>query len=78
MEFLETFGCIWSSKEVKSLDEQCMGATSPERHREVAVTPFQSDLARATPRCRSRLHRSEARERLGQSDTIRSLQLGAT
>ncbi|KAF3522232.1 hypothetical protein F2Q69_00049437 [Brassica cretica] len=37
MEFLETFGCIWSSKE--------------------------SDLARATPRCRSRLHRSEARER---------------
>ncbi|KAF3572967.1 hypothetical protein F2Q69_00060260 [Brassica cretica] len=48
-----------------------MGATSPERHREVAVTPFQSDLARATPRCRSRLHRSEARERLGQSDTIR-------
>ncbi|KAF3499941.1 hypothetical protein F2Q69_00040649 [Brassica cretica] len=48
-----------------------MGATSPERHREVAVTPFQSDLARATPRCRSRLHRSEARERLGQSYTIR-------
>ncbi|KAF3610060.1 hypothetical protein DY000_02047157 [Brassica cretica] len=40
-----------------------MGPTSPERHREVAVTPFQSDLARATPRCRSRLHRSEARER---------------
>ncbi|WZZ89225.1 hypothetical protein YC2023_117804 [Brassica napus] len=40
-----------------------MGATSPERHHEVAVTPFQSDLARATPRCRSRLHRSEARER---------------
>ncbi|KAF3600031.1 hypothetical protein F2Q69_00038082 [Brassica cretica] len=37
MEFLETFGCIWSSKE--------------------------SDLARTTPRCRSRLHRSEARER---------------
>ncbi|KAF3560235.1 hypothetical protein F2Q69_00015529 [Brassica cretica] len=30
-----------------------MGVTSPERHREVAVTPFQSDLARATPRCRS-------------------------
>uniref|UniRef100_A0A0D3CFU9 Uncharacterized protein n=1 Tax=Brassica oleracea var. oleracea TaxID=109376 RepID=A0A0D3CFU9_BRAOL len=40
-----------------------MGATSPERHREVAVTPFQSYLARATPRCRSRLHRSEAQER---------------
>ena len=38
-------------------------ATSPERHREVAVTPLQSDLARATPRCRSRFHRSEARER---------------
>ncbi|KAF3581048.1 hypothetical protein DY000_02032608 [Brassica cretica] len=40
-----------------------MGVTSPERHREVAVTPLQSDLARATPRCRSRFHRSEARER---------------
>ncbi|WZZ42855.1 hypothetical protein YC2023_039114 [Brassica napus] len=41
----------------------CMGVTSPERHHEVAVTPLQSDLARATPRCRSRFHRSEARER---------------
>ncbi|KAF3508348.1 hypothetical protein F2Q69_00003768 [Brassica cretica] len=37
MKFLETFECIWSSKE--------------------------SDLAGATPRCRSRFHRSEARER---------------
>ncbi|KAF3505420.1 hypothetical protein F2Q69_00041945 [Brassica cretica] len=43
-----------------------MGATSPERHREVVVTPLQSDLARATPRCRSRFHRSEARERRGE------------
>ncbi|CAF1823346.1 unnamed protein product [Brassica napus] len=47
-----------------------MGATSPERHREVAVTPFQSDLGRAIPRCRSRLHHPERR---GRSDTARSL-----
>ncbi|KAF3601389.1 hypothetical protein F2Q69_00035425 [Brassica cretica] len=32
-----------------------MGATSPERHREVAVTPFQSDLTGATQRGRSRI-----------------------
>ncbi|KAF3560808.1 hypothetical protein DY000_02013943 [Brassica cretica] len=50
-----------------------MGATSPERHREIAVTPLQSDLARATPRCRSRFHRSEARERPHQSDAEKSL-----
>uniref|UniRef100_A0A0D3D954 Uncharacterized protein n=1 Tax=Brassica oleracea var. oleracea TaxID=109376 RepID=A0A0D3D954_BRAOL len=50
-----------------------MGATSPERHREVAVTPLQSDFARATPRCRSRLHRSEARKRPYQSDAEKSL-----
>ncbi|KAF3553436.1 hypothetical protein F2Q69_00013551 [Brassica cretica] len=50
-----------------------MGATSPERHREVAVTPLQSDLARATPRCRSRFHCSEARERPYQSDAEKSL-----
>ncbi|KAF2595372.1 hypothetical protein F2Q70_00044599 [Brassica cretica] len=50
-----------------------MGATSPERHREVAVTPLQSDLVRATPRCRSRFHRSEARERPYQSDAEKSL-----
>uniref|UniRef100_A0A0D3BDI5 Uncharacterized protein n=1 Tax=Brassica oleracea var. oleracea TaxID=109376 RepID=A0A0D3BDI5_BRAOL len=31
-----------------------MGATSRERHREVAVTPFQSDLTGATQRGRSR------------------------
>ena len=43
-------------------DIKCMGETSPKQHREVAVTPFQSGLARATPQCRSHLHRSEARE----------------
>ncbi|KAF3602420.1 hypothetical protein F2Q69_00033661 [Brassica cretica] len=53
-----------------SLDEQCMGATSPERHREAAVTPFQSDLTGATQRGRSRLHHPERRDR---SDTARSL-----
>ncbi|WZZ80771.1 hypothetical protein YC2023_101343 [Brassica napus] len=47
-----------------------MGATSPERHREVAVTPFQSDLTGATQRSRSRLHHPERRDR---SDTARSL-----
>ncbi|KAF3497729.1 hypothetical protein DY000_02052788 [Brassica cretica] len=39
-----------------------MGATSPERHREVAVTPFQSDLTGATQRGRSRLHHPERRD----------------
>ncbi|KAG5406411.1 hypothetical protein IGI04_012530 [Brassica rapa subsp. trilocularis] len=50
MEFLETFGCIWSSRECLewSLGEQGMGATSPERHHQVALTsllerPYQSD-----------------------------------
>ncbi|KAF3548590.1 hypothetical protein DY000_02005031 [Brassica cretica] len=40
-----------------------MGTASPERHREVAVTP----------RCSSRFHRSEARERPYQSDAEKSL-----
>ncbi|WZZ27256.1 hypothetical protein YC2023_010657 [Brassica napus] len=57
-----------------------MGATSPERHREVAVTPFQSDLTGATRLSRSRLHHPERRDR---SDTAWSLAnprvaLGAT
>ena len=47
-----------------------MGATSPERHREVAVTPFQSDLTGATQRGRSRLQRPRATSR---SDPSRSL-----
>ena len=55
MEFLETFGCIWSSKEVFKviIGRAVHGSNSPERHREVAVTPLS--------------------ERLGQSDTPRSL-----
>ncbi|KAF2553934.1 hypothetical protein F2Q68_00036031 [Brassica cretica] len=40
-----------------------MGATAPERHREVAVTPLQSDLTRATPRCRSRRNNETRPER---------------
>ncbi|KAF3487666.1 hypothetical protein F2Q69_00055573 [Brassica cretica] len=47
-----------------------MGATSPERHREVAVTPFQSDLTGVTQLGHSRLHHPERRDR---SDTARSL-----
>ncbi|KAF3553220.1 hypothetical protein F2Q69_00011482 [Brassica cretica] len=47
-----------------------MGATSPERHPDVAVTPFQSDVTGKTQRCRSRHHHPERRDR---SDTARSL-----
>ncbi|KAF3533143.1 hypothetical protein DY000_02040032 [Brassica cretica] len=47
-----------------------MGATSPERHREVVVTPFRSDLTGATRLSRSRLHHPERRD---LSDTAWSL-----
>ncbi|KAF2597891.1 hypothetical protein F2Q68_00009071 [Brassica cretica] len=48
MEFLETFGCNWSPKEVFKVGEHLTGATSPERHRQVALIslserPYQSD-----------------------------------
>ncbi|WZZ63840.1 hypothetical protein YC2023_075210 [Brassica napus] len=48
-----------------------MGATSPERHREVAVTPFQSDLTGATQGGRSRLHHPERRDLERHSEVAR-------
>ncbi|KAF3552489.1 hypothetical protein DY000_02008492 [Brassica cretica] len=48
-----------------------MGVTSPERHREVAVTPFQSDLTGATQRGRSRLHHPERRDLERPSEVAR-------
>ncbi|KAF3556042.1 hypothetical protein F2Q69_00016728 [Brassica cretica] len=50
-----------------------MGATAPERHREVAVTPLQSDLTRATPRCRSRGNNENAPGATSRSDPSGSL-----
>ncbi|KAF2541239.1 hypothetical protein F2Q68_00030891 [Brassica cretica] len=50
-----------------------MGATAPERHREVAVTPLQSDLTRATPRCRSRRNNKNAPGATSRSDPSGSL-----
>ncbi|KAF3495379.1 hypothetical protein DY000_02055050 [Brassica cretica] len=56
MEFLETFECIWSSKEVIKViigravhESDPTGATLPERRHELAVPylserPYQSDL----------------------------------
>ncbi|KAF3573841.1 hypothetical protein F2Q69_00061035 [Brassica cretica] len=60
MEFLETFECIWSSKEVIKViigravhESDPTGATLPERRHELAVPylserPYQSDLVRKT------------------------------
>ncbi|KAF2558332.1 hypothetical protein F2Q68_00014061 [Brassica cretica] len=50
-----------------------MGATAPERHREVAVTPLQSDLTRATPRCCSRRNNENAPGATSRSDPEGSL-----
>ncbi|KAF3532038.1 hypothetical protein DY000_02039625 [Brassica cretica] len=50
-----------------------MGATAPERHREVAVTPLQSDLTRATPGCRSRRNNENAPGATSRSDPSGSL-----
>ncbi|KAF3484615.1 hypothetical protein F2Q69_00055537 [Brassica cretica] len=50
-----------------------MGATAPERHREVAVTPLQSDLTRATPGCRSRRNNEKAPGATSRSDLSGSL-----
>ncbi|KAF3540748.1 hypothetical protein F2Q69_00024087 [Brassica cretica] len=55
-----------------------MGATSPERHREVAVTPFQSDLTGATQRGRSHLHHPERRSEVARVSITRSDVTGAT
>ncbi|KAF3592474.1 hypothetical protein DY000_02024878 [Brassica cretica] len=50
-----------------------MGATVPERHREVAVTPLLSDLTRETPRCRSRRNNENAPGATSRSDPSGSL-----
>ncbi|KAG5382908.1 hypothetical protein IGI04_034378 [Brassica rapa subsp. trilocularis] len=77
MEFLETFGCIWSSKEVIRVvfGRALPGATSrsdlPERRAEVAPEAW-SDLTRATGRSRSPFWFSETRNR-SRSDPARSL-----
>ncbi|KAF2551025.1 hypothetical protein F2Q68_00036590 [Brassica cretica] len=55
-----------------------MGATTPERHREVAVTPLQSDLTRATPRCRSRRNNENAPGATSCSDPSGSQRPAAT
>ncbi|KAF3602580.1 hypothetical protein F2Q69_00035422 [Brassica cretica] len=63
-------GDIWVHLELKKGDKGDHWTSSAwERHREVAVTPFQSDLTGATQRGRSRLHHPERRDR---SDTARS------
>ena len=70
MEFLETFGCIWSSKEVIKVIigraerwERLPGATPASR----SDLPFQSDLTRAMRRSRSPFHPGGSRK-LTRSD----------
>uniref|UniRef100_A0A0D3AD89 Uncharacterized protein n=1 Tax=Brassica oleracea var. oleracea TaxID=109376 RepID=A0A0D3AD89_BRAOL len=76
MEFLGTFGCIWSSKEPR--------ATCPERHTEVACIshPSRSDLPKRHPEVArvSMARRHEAKPgATSQSDPLRSLpKAGAT
>ena len=54
MEFLETFGCIWSSKEVINviIGRAVHRSDHPERHHEVVVSylserPYQSDAMKS-------------------------------
>ncbi|KAF3484939.1 hypothetical protein F2Q69_00054434 [Brassica cretica] len=58
MEFLETFGCIWSSKEVIRVifGRALPGATSRSDYMKSLCTTFRSDFPRATARSRSRFH----------------------
>ncbi|KAF3581854.1 hypothetical protein DY000_02033187 [Brassica cretica] len=58
MEFLETFGCIWSSKEVIRVifGRALPGATSPSDYMKSLCTTSRSDFPRATARSRSRFH----------------------
>ena len=55
-----------------------MGATSPGRHSETAVTPFQSDLTGATQRGRSRLRHPERHSEVARVSITRSDVTGAT
>ncbi|KAF2578844.1 hypothetical protein F2Q68_00003291 [Brassica cretica] len=58
MEFLETFGCIWSSKEVIRVifGRALPGATSRSDYMKSLCTTSWSDFPRATARIRSRFH----------------------
>ncbi|KAG5378641.1 hypothetical protein IGI04_026483 [Brassica rapa subsp. trilocularis] len=58
MEFLETFGCIWSSKEVIRVvfGRALPGATSRSDYMRSLCTTSRSDSSRATARSRSRFH----------------------
>ncbi|KAF3569124.1 hypothetical protein DY000_02016556 [Brassica cretica] len=58
MESLETFGCIWSSKEViRVIFERALpGATSRSDYMKSLCTTSRSDFPRATARSRSRFH----------------------
>ena len=58
MEFLETFGCIWSSKEVIRVvfGRALPGATSRSDGMRSLCTTSRSDSSRATAQGRSRFH----------------------
>ena len=58
MEFLETFGSIWSSKEVIRVifGRALPGATSRSDYMKSLCTTSRSDFPRATARSRSRFH----------------------
>uniref|UniRef100_M4DWH5 Uncharacterized protein n=1 Tax=Brassica campestris TaxID=3711 RepID=M4DWH5_BRACM len=58
MEFLETFGCIWSSKEVVRVvfGRALPGATSRSDYMRSLCTTSRSDSSRATAQSRSRFH----------------------
>jgi len=58
MEFLETFGCIWSSKEVIRVifGRALPGATSRSDYMKSLCPTSRSDFPRATARSRSRFH----------------------
>ncbi|KAF3575063.1 hypothetical protein F2Q69_00062825 [Brassica cretica] len=58
MEFLKTFGCIWSSKEVIRVifGRALPGATSWSDYMKSLCTTSQSNFPRATARSRSRFH----------------------
>ncbi|KAF3508474.1 hypothetical protein F2Q69_00005070 [Brassica cretica] len=62
MKFLETFGCIWSSKEVFKV---IIGRAAHESDQSGATPSSRSDLPiRATGKGRSRFHHPETRERV--------------
>ncbi|KAF2611215.1 hypothetical protein F2Q70_00010259 [Brassica cretica] len=84
MEFLETFECIWSSKEVIRVifGRTLPGATSRSDYMKSLCTTSQSDFPRATARSRSRFHVRRHTDltpgATSQSDLPRSLPARAT